>query len=401
MKLLHSAKDFQSALEKLCDINQKQIELKLENTLNNLKQNEPDLDILLLANDNEFKPLIKQHCNKSGKELKEYSLEFLKELITIHGKEKTIQLLKLDACQQYAPLWIDTSPDSLHKLIAFDTAGYFIYAASHIFHCDIVNKSNQLHSAPDSIVQKKKKIIPKTILEPNAVIGFDNLLTEFPEQDKPELLSMVEIPADSDIRFFNLQDKIVSRRNIEIYFDDVMITECNELLRRFLGLAKPEKAAKIVKFSFEHLYQVTESEETLKQFIQELKTAIKTLFENHYRALKRKKVELHHIELNKHKEITASDIATIKAKFNGLTNFHQQPKIRNQNKKDSILYDLRGFWDENIEKSDILKQFNAGGPSKHFDSDGVELDKNTKQALNRFTVKKGIKIKLKVAKDDN
>ena len=177
------------------------------------------------------------------------------------------------------------------------------------------------------------------------------------------------------------------------------ITETNELLRRFLGLANPEKVANLINFSFEFLHQVTDTEENLQTFTEELKTAIKLLFTSYYKKIKRKKSEGYQIKLQ-NQRLHSGTIAEIKSKYGGFSNFHKQPAIRNQTQKESILYDLKNFWDNETENNDLLKDFAGRGHSKNFDANQQGLDCNTGESLNRFTVKKGTKLSIKIHKKD-
>jgi len=270
----------------------------------------------------------------------------------------------------------------------FDPQGFFVYAASHIFHADIVRKTNLASKPPMSQAGK----------ESTEDANLSKFLMDFPEQDKPEQFNFSEIPADVDIRYYNLQDKIISYRNLSLYHDEINLTETNELLRRFLGLAKPENVANLVSFNFEYLHQITEDSSSLKQFNDELKTAIKLLFTSYYKRTKHKKAEGYKIKLQNEK-LHSGTIAEIKAKFGGFSNFHKQPSIRNQNQKESILYDLKSFWDNETENNDLLKDFAGRGRSKLFDANEIGLDCNTGEPLNRFKApKSGIKLKLNINK---
>lgn len=371
---LLSYENFNKALTNLLEISQIAIDRKIENTISKI-----DFTTIITANDKEFAPLLKQHCNKSGKELREFSLEHLQELVNLYGKEETLKMLRQDAVTQYAPLWIHTEPAHLNKLMAYDPAGYFVYSTGFIFHSEIVQKSNISIMPPHSQAGK----------ESTENQDIEDFLSDFPQQDKPEDFLLTDLPESCEVRYFNLQDKIIARRNIELYHDVNKITECNELLRRFLGLAKPEKIANFIDFSFEYLYQITDSPENLQIFINDLKAGIKTLFQKHYKHLQKKNSYLYRTQ------ITSTDIASIKAKYGGYSTFHKQPKIRHHTTKDSILYDLRAFWDENALTDTTLQSLRGIGNSANFDPNAIGLDSVTGEALNRHTVKTGFKLKIK------
>lgn len=382
-QLLHSKELFNKALDNLTNINLVSVENRIEKETSKI-----DLSLLLTANDKDFAPLMTQYCNKTGTELNKLDIDNLKLLIAVHGKSEALELLRLDACGQYSPLWLHSEPKTLNKLMYFDPQGFFVYAASHIFHADIVKKAGVSKVPPHSQAGK----------ESTEDKNLQDFMNNFPSQDKPEDLINREILEDVNIRYFNLQDKIIANRNLNLYCNEINITETNELLRRFLGLANPEKVASFINFSFEFLYQITETEESLKQFNNELKNAIKSLFTQYFKKIKRKKSEGFAIRLQgaKNNRLHSGTIAEVKSKFGGFTNFHKQPKIRNQNNKESILYDLKGFWDNDTENNDLLKDFAGRGKSINFDANSEGLDCNTGEPLNIHKVKSGTKIKLNI-----
>lgn len=379
-QILFNRDIFNQALNSLITINQKSVETRIEKEINSV-----DLQSLLTANDKDFAPLMTLYCNKTGQELSSFDYENLKLLIAVHGRDRALELLKHNACSQYSPLWLHSDPKTLNKLMYFDPQGFFVYAASHIFHCDLIVKSNLPKKSPHSQAGNKETTEDTEIT---------NFLKEFPDQTKPQDLTEVSILAETDIRYFNLQDKIISNRNLQLYHDILDITETNELLRKFLGLADPKNVASLVQFSFEFLHQVTESPDNLKLFNEELKQAIKTLFEKHFKSIKRKKQEGHPIKVTKGKKLSSASVAEVKAKFGGLTHFHQQPAIRNSNIKESILFDLENFWDESAERDDTLKNFRAVGNSADFSPNKAGLDPVTGEPLNRHKAKKGFRLNI-------
>ena len=383
-EILYNKNIFDKALNSLISVNLNAIENKIEKETSKI-----DLNLLLTANDKDFAPLMIQYCNKTGVELNKLDIDNLKLLIAVHGKDEALELLRLDACSKYNPLWLHSEPKTLNKLMYFDPQGFFVYAASYLFHADIVKKSN-LNTKPPMSQAGKESTEDKNLLD---------FLSDFPQQDKPDDFFTNEIPANVSVRYFNLQDKIIANRNLNLYHDELDITECNELLRRFLGLANPDKVASLVKFSFSFLHEVTEDSDSLKLFTEELKTAIKLLFTTHFKKVKHKKSEGYAIKLQ-NKNLHSGTIAEIKSRFGGLSNFHKQPSIRNQNNKESILYDLKGFWDKETESDDLLKDFKGRGNSRLFDANEAGLDCLTGEPLNRFKApKKGFKLNININKD--
>jgi hypothetical protein len=45
-----------------------------------------------------------------------------------------LELLRLDACGQYSPLWLHSEPKTLNKLMYFDPQGFFIFNFRSITH---------------------------------------------------------------------------------------------------------------------------------------------------------------------------------------------------------------------------------------------------------------------------
>jgi len=392
-KILYDKQTYDKALDKLLTVNQQAIENKIEREISSI-----DLNILLTANDKDFSPLLTQYCNKTGTELHGVSVDNLKMLIAVHQRERAILLLKYNACSQYSPLWLHSEPKVLNKLMYFDPQGFFIYAASNIFHCDIISKGNA--STPQPMGQAGKESTENGAL--------DNFLADFPQQDKPAMEFIHNDTLESiDIRYFNLQDKIISNRNLQLYHDGQTLTEINELLRRFLGLANPAKVAHLVKFNAEFLYQVTETPEAMETFRLELSEAIKALFKEHFRNITRQKKEAYYLKLQAENAtmLNSGAIGEIKSKYGGFSKFHNQPNIRNQNVKESILMDLQGFFDKDTEKNDILKSFKVSGNSKDFKANSIGLDCKTGEKLNRYEPKKGatftFKVKPKEPKEEN
>ena len=180
-----------------------------------------------------------------------------------------------------------------------------MYVVSRLFHTNFIIKSHATKSVP-------------TVTEQDA---FTDFLSEFPTQDKPADLEFYALSVPIVQRYQNLQDKVYARKNLDFNLDPNLVLEVCELMRKFLGLAQPERSSKIAKFTKQSLFEITETNGCLKDFIHELKTAIKDLFLSYFKGMHYTKIQFILKKL-KGKNITASDIASIKAQFHVLSNFH-------------------------------------------------------------------------------
>lgn len=273
-----------------------------------------DIEMLFTANEDNFKPFIGQYCNKSGKLIYKLSQNNFADLLRIHGRENAFKLLMQMSTENYSIEWLDTSPQTLNKLMVQDYSSYFIYAANHIF------QNSDTHSKTD--------------------------------------LSFLGMQADCKQKFERLQDKIKARDNLEIIgmLNTNLVIEANELLRRLIGLAKPTKAMLATFFTHTNLVNATQSEMSLRVFMCDIRENLTFLLRRHFNGIRSKTLASH----RKLYTITASDIEAIKKELFGLSQFHNQPKIKNQSKRISIMLDLREFvFDEFGENTDddLLNDF--------------------------------------------
>lgn len=77
--------------------------------------------------------LIASYCNKTGKCLRELTINEVLNMEFLHGPELVKRSLQAAAISNVAPQWIVTNPDSLEKLQAMYPADYFVFAASKVF----------------------------------------------------------------------------------------------------------------------------------------------------------------------------------------------------------------------------------------------------------------------------
>lgn len=280
-------------------------------------------EAMLLANSPEFKPYISQYCNKSGKFLHNVSLERFGDMLNIHGKDKTLKLLTMLHSSNYSLEWIDTSPSVLNKLMIQDCSGFFIYAANHLF---------ELFDPYSKTVQKFKGV---------------------PEAYKKSYL--------------RLKDKIHARKDLDFLIDQSeenrqLILQANELMRRLIGLARPTKTMMVTFFTFNSLLACTNDKKSLQIFIQDIKENLTFLLQRHFKKIKNSIF----IENKNLYRITANDIEKIKNELEGLSSFHNQPSIKNQSKRTSIMMDLKGF---------IVEEFGEAELWEDEDFEYIEKDK--------------------------
>jgi len=274
---------------------------------------------MLIANEDCFKPFIKTYCNKSGKYLNAYSLERFSDMLSIHGKEKTLSLLIQLSASNYSLEWMCTDYKTLNKLMIQDATGYFVYAASHFFELS-------------------------------------------PPKTQGKNLDFSLVPEEYKNKFLFLQDKIKSRNSLDVlkhqYLD--LIIEANELMRRLLGLAKPTKSMLATFFTGTNLVDVCESKESLIIFIQDIKENIIFLLQRHFKNIRQKLIH----KQNDLYKITSNDIDKIKRELMGLNQFHNQPSIKNQPKRVSIMLDLKEFIIDEFGDAELLDDLSVFDPPK-------------------------------------
>jgi len=285
----------------------------IESKINSLEY--PDItEAMLIANEECFKPFIKNYCFKSGKFLHNYSLERFSDMLAIHGKEKTLSLLIQLATSNYSVEWMSTDSQTLNKLMIQDANGYFIFAANHLF----------LQAKPKSACAN---------------------------------LSFEAVPQQYKELFLRLQDKQTARYNLEClqgeYLD--LILEANELIRRLIGLAKPTKSMLTAFFTFDNLIDATKDKQSLIIFIEDIKENLTFLLQRHFKNV-RSKIIQQQADLYK---ITANDIEKIMRELNGLKSFHNQPSIKNQPKRISVMLDLQEFVIDEFGESELWEDLSV------------------------------------------
>jgi len=257
-----------------------------------------ELEILIKANDFDFKPLLKQYCNKTGREISTVSIDTITTLLKIHDESRVLSLLKQMSTENYCIEWLDTSPQILNKLMLIDPESYFIYAASNFF--SLNNPACQSTTDNDTV--------------------------------------------DTNRKWAFLQDKVETRRNLCVLSimdlkNKNLVIEANELMRRLLGLAKPQKQFIDRFFRAQNLLETSNSLYALQNFISDLKENLLFLIKKHFRSI-RTNIES---QWKKMYTISANDIEALKKEYSGLSQFHNQPKIKRQNQRVSIMLDLKNF----------------------------------------------------------
>lgn len=265
------------------------------------------IDSLLIANENDFKCFHDVICNKSGKVISKRSMNEFDRLLKIHSKEDSLKLLVMTACHNYSIEWIDTSPEVLNKLMVNDMAGYFVYCASQIF--DVLPVQNKLN---------------RILINEEITINYSRLM-------------------DKKIAYSRLQT--MQQTNPEL------LLEANELLRKLLGMAAMDKQSVKTFYSAISLTTAVYNLNALELFIADLKSHLVFIMRKHFQTVQVK------IKNKQHKlyKITNEDINAVKKALKGKSNLHQQPKIKNHSKKESILLDLKDFCMNEFDSNDGLE----------------------------------------------
>lgn len=357
-----------TASDKLLNIPEKSLQNKLDSA-----ESSENLQAILTSNQANFQKFTVRYCNKSGQKIAPISFETIRKLIAIHGKDGALRYLQATSLDSYAIEWLCTDSAALNKLMIHDMQGYFIYAASYIFHCG-----------------------KETLLEQNISNKGNQLINFNRNKDKNNCSEFRNLPAEYLENYVLLQDKVKARENLFNLKNPILITEANELLRRFLGLARPELVANKIKFTCGSLSDVTHNEYLLKKFVSELKDAIRDIFLQHFKNVKNKEIKLQSLQY----QISEADVAEIKNLLKGMSNFHKQPKIRGMSKKDSILFDLKDFA-IGISQPDPLKDLDLTSNNLiNFNNNFSRNNKTESKLLNNFKIKNKNKFNLKVKVKD-
>ena len=307
------SENLQKSISQVTNVSPEGIENRIE------KFEFPDIsEALLVANSGEFKEFISCYCNKSGKFLHNYSLERFADMLSIHGKEKTLSLLAQMATSNYSIEWLSTDSTTLNKLMLQDSTGYFVFAANHLF-----------------------ELLPPAS---HSNLNFSGVSTDYKNH------------------YLRLQDKITARENLDNInqFNSKLILECNELIRRLIGLSKPNRSMLDGFFTHKNLIAATQSETALKIFIQDIKENITFLLMRHFKNIRTSIIK----QQKDLYRITANDIEKIKAELDGLANFHHQPTIKKQSKRTAVLLDLKDFIIDEFGESELWDDLADFEPSK-------------------------------------
>jgi len=336
VKEIEKNQDVMGMVKDLCASQTKAIEKKLEKATK-----AKELSALFTATDPDFQPLMKTYCSKSGSFLHSVGIKQLQKIVNILGRERALEVLRLNAVQHVSLEWLHTEPDTLNKLMINDCAGYFIYCSSMIFQTDYTIASTAGTTAPN--------VSNKSFDELDSLL---NMLPDFGTAENVEAMNFQALPMKDQTRYLNLQDKIEARENLELLGDSVLITQANELMRKLLGLASASNIAKMGVFQAANLVEITDSQMSLVSFIAELQAAIKSVFIQFFKGMHYTKAEFI-IKRLRTRTITASNIAAIQAEFKGKSNLHKQPAIKSltnrQQEEAAILNDIMSFWDEQPE----------------------------------------------------
>ncbi len=333
---IENNQDVMGVVKEICKVETKAIEKKLQKAVK-----AEEIELLFTATDPDFAPLLKNYCNKTGRFLHSVDIQQLKKIVNVLGRERALEILRLQAVQHVSLEWLHTEPDTLNSLMINDCKGYFVYCAGSMFHTDYTVISAAGTTAPN--------VSNKNLDEIDSLL---NGLPDFNITNPVGDMTFHCLPVKDKTRYLNLQDKLLARENLGLLDNKVLVMQANELMRRLLGLASSANIAKMGVFQSVTLKEITESVFSLTAFIAELQAALKTVFIQFFKGMHYTKAEFI-IKRLQTRTITAANIAAIKAEFKGKSNFHKQPKIRNlsdrQKQEQAILHDLMNFWDTQPE----------------------------------------------------
>ena len=139
--------------------------LNQETNLSELKQKYTEMikDIKLSLNEqNEYEEDFRKefsnyaYCQKSGKPLYEFSRRKINEISLItHDKTST----KLYLTTLIHPIWLNTSPDNLMRLLLIDPIGFFIYSLDKICEFDDYFQNYNIRARQKSVLDNSEKFI--------------------------------------------------------------------------------------------------------------------------------------------------------------------------------------------------------------------------------------------------
>lgn len=139
--------------------------LNQETNLSELKQKYTEMikDIKLSLNEqNEYEEDFRKefsnyaYCQKSGKPLYEFSRRKINEISLItHDKTST----KLYLTTLIHPIWLNTSPDNLMRLLLIDPIGFFIYSLDKICEFDDYFQNYNIRARQKSVLDNSEKFV--------------------------------------------------------------------------------------------------------------------------------------------------------------------------------------------------------------------------------------------------
>lgn len=250
----------------------------------NRRLNSQELQAAITTLKPEFAQWMPTICHKSGRELKaRYSIEEIGRLIAIHGEARALSIMQLTYTHNTAPEWMFTDFEGLLALSKADPQGYCIQALS-------------------------------LIMEPYWKMQFKK--------------SNLDLEQKCQI----IQDKAQARLHLENIQPELII-ELNELMRRFLGMCKPNYAVQYLAMTCGNMQEITCNQYTIREIIESIKLAFKNIIINHARNYKRKK-------------LNASLMADIKAELRGMSTYYNQLKLGAITNHEANVLDVRGFFAE-------------------------------------------------------
>ncbi len=129
--------DVMGIVKEICRTENKALENKLAKAIK-----AEELATLFTAHDVDFQPLMQSYCCKTGRHLHNVDLSQLQRVVNILGRERGLEVLRLNAVQNTSLEWLHTEPETLNKLMINDCSGYFIYCTSLIFQTEYSIASN-------------------------------------------------------------------------------------------------------------------------------------------------------------------------------------------------------------------------------------------------------------------
>lgn len=269
--------------------------------------------------------LLDEYCNKSGNFVGTKSQTQVAQLLAVHGMEKTKFILAQHQTAIYSPLWLCTDPQALAQLSSHDPIGYFIYNAAQIF---------------EPIAQIKSGITtaPGTTLDSQA--EYDRI----PVEDTAKLQTPSRVFVSSERRYLTMLAKVTANKQLQTgIIPEADIIRVNELLRRQFALVAPSGVYKTVNLTKFSLQSITANREQFAQFEKAIIGGITNVV---------CAITARHKYQTTPDHVTYADILEVKRMFKGSTSHMLQKAIRSVHKSDEIMFDLRGFFVDELTASE-------------------------------------------------